>query len=109
TAAPAPAAWAEATVHAALQFTTEGMTATAGASVAAALAEEVLQAMWLTKVKAVLGMTLVATVLVLGAAVGSLSSWRATADALAQEAEQGQPPAEPEKPPEPPRGARRAA
>ena len=51
----APEAWAEATVRLAMQFTQANGSSVAGTVSAAALAEEVLRAMVLTKLKVVLG------------------------------------------------------
>ncbi len=64
----APPAWAEATVRLAMQFTQTNGSAAAGAASAVALAEEVLRAMVLTKLKIAAGIILCAAALVSGAA-----------------------------------------
>ncbi len=66
--ASAPEAWAEATVRLAMQFTQANGSGAAGTVSAAALAEEVLRAMVLTKLKVALGTILFAAVLISGAA-----------------------------------------
>ncbi len=62
---PAPAAWVEATIRLAMQFA-HGTTTRTASGLAVALAEEVLRAMLIGKIKVVVGMILFATVLVTG-------------------------------------------
>ena len=66
--ASAPEAWAAATVRLAMRFTQAKGTSVAGTGSAATLAEEVLRAVVLTKLKVVLGTILFAAVLISGAA-----------------------------------------
>jgi Domain of unknown function (DUF4159)/Sigma-70, region 4 len=66
--ASAPGGWAEATVRLAMQFTQANGSVTGRTVTAAALAEEVLRAMVLTKLTVALGTMLFAAVLISGAA-----------------------------------------
>ncbi len=101
---PAPAAWAEATVKLAMQFTQSNGAAIAGASAATvALAEDVARAIVMSKLKAAAAMIFFAAVLVTGAAAWAMHDGEAVATVVATNvALPVLKPDDPEKAPEPP-------
>ena len=73
----APEAWSEATVRLALEFAHGNGPAIAVAGASAALAEEVLRAMLLTKLKVAIGSLYLAALLVSGAGAWARHEWKA--------------------------------